>query len=653
MKYEPLEPKLDQIRVIRFPQTSRKHCSDVVRCYIEIVSLTGPQEPRPPRERTKPPVQTSNDVFVNSVDLRERCLEELPDLRPESPASADILRPIHQTPQNAYRYVWGDFEALSYTWEGEAECADILINDCRTRVPKNLEQALRALRGLEETKLGMRYWVDYLCIDQKSQTEKSHQVKLMKDIFTQARAIVIWLGEEEETDELAVQIMNQLCRNPRIDSQFLLRSNLLFDGWHAIQDFAQKRYWSRTWIVQELALNNHSTLLLCGRHKLTRRMVRLGASFSQQLLKGVEASSISLHETFDPDTWTRATRMHRLVSLDSLSNTEGGLDKILQLIRRAEATDHKDKVYGILGLLDTASLSSINPDYSLSVQQVYTEFIRAIVLGTKRLEHILFGGLACKGWPSWVPDWRQPFLRRHFRYLRARQASLSSAGNVGFSSRGAVEILTCSGFKVDTVQTVGTLDPGDTSIIQATSSSGLYGGDMADVLIRTLSLNHPGISKRNSVLEVPWMEEQASGLSDNPTNKQSSSAGYLKKFNCFRKASAGFRVGNQILKDYFPHNHGSDKDLSRHIENIRLTVLSLEGRELITTKTGYLGLAPHNVLQNDIVAILSGCSCPVVLRPCEDGLSIVIGECYVHGIMNGELFLGDMENVGQQTFCLR
>jgi hypothetical protein len=653
MEYSPLDPNLYQIRVLRFPATSQEQFLDIVDCCVEIVSLNDMQASWSLAERTNIHAQTSNDVFTDSVDSREQCLEEQRGFRPESPALTKVFYADHRTRQNACRYAWGDFEALSYTWGGEAERAEILINGCRASVPKNLEEALRALRDLEETRSGMRYWVDYLCIDQESDMEKSHQVKLMKNIFIQARAIVVWLGKEEETDELAVRVMHQLCRNPCVGSQYLLNPNLLFDGWRAVQHFAQKRYWNRTWIVQELALNHHSTLLLCGRHKLTRRMVRLGASLSQQLLKDIEASSISLSEPFDPDAWTNATRMHRLVSFSSPLNRKGDLDKILQLIRKADATDPRDKVYGILGLLDTGSLSSINPNYSLSVQQVYTEFIQKTVLETGRLEHILFGGLARDGWPSWVPDWRQSFQRRHFRYLRACQASLALPNKFQFSRRGGIDILTCSGFKVDTVQNVGTLGPHDTSVTKATSSFRPYRGDMAGVLARTLSLNHPGISKRYPILEVPWTEEQASGLVKSLAKEQAHLICHLEKFNRFREASAGLRVGDKTLKDYFPCECGSRKKLSQHIENIRLTALSLEGREVITTKTGYLGLAPDSVRQDDVIVILPGCNCPVVLRPCEGSLFAIVGECYVDGIMNGELLFRGANYIEQQalSFC--
>ena len=85
----------------------------------------------------------------------------------------------------------------------------------------------------------------------------------------------------------------------------------------------------------------------------------------------------------------------------------------------------------------------------------------------------------------------------------------------------------------------------------------------------------------------------------------------------------------------------------------RLAVLSLDQRALITTETGYLGLAPIAVCQGDVVAILFGCKCPVVLRPYRDDMYNVIGECYIHGLMDGEILSQKRgEHVLQREFVL-
>ena len=66
-------------------------------------------------------------------------------------------------------------------------------------------------------------------------------------------------------------------------------------------------------------------------------------------------------------------------------------------------------------------------------------------------------------------------------------------------------------------------------------------------------------------------------------------------------------------------------------------------RRLIITEHKLLGLAPEMSKKRDLICILYRCSVPVALRRMVDRVtdeeySTSIGECYVHGIMDGEAF---------------
>jgi hypothetical protein len=58
-------------------------------------------------------------------------------------------------------------------------------------------------------------------------------------------------------------------------------------------------------------------------------------------------------------------------------------------------------------------------------------------------------------------------------------------------------------------------------------------------------------------------------------------------------------------------------------------------RRLIVTQKKYLGLAPEHVTPGDVVTILMGAQLPIILRG-VDSHYVLIGEAYVHGIMDGE-----------------
>jgi len=61
---------------------------------------------------------------------------------------------------------------------------------------------------------------------------------------------------------------------------------------------------------------------------------------------------------------------------------------------------------------------------------------------------------------------------------------------------------------------------------------------------------------------------------------------------------------------------------------------------LVCAKGDWVGLAPMAAKTYDVVCILYGCSVPVLLRPMPSPMDVqywsVVGECYVHGIMDGE-----------------
>jgi hypothetical protein len=53
------------------------------------------------------------------------------------------------------------------------------------------------------------------------------------------------------------------------------------------------------------------------------------------------------------------------------------------------------------------------------------------------------------------------------------------------------------------------------------------------------------------------------------------------------------------------------------------------------TIKGYYCLIPQFVEEGDVICVLFGGMSPFCLRP-EDGYYLIIGECCVHGLMNGE-----------------
>ena len=86
------------------------------------------------------------------------------------------------------------YQALSYTWGDASEREVIQLNHHDFSVTKNLNTALRRLRFTGKCRI---LWVDALCINLCEDSERNHQVGLMRDIYKSCKEVLIWLGEPQ------------------------------------------------------------------------------------------------------------------------------------------------------------------------------------------------------------------------------------------------------------------------------------------------------------------------------------------------------------------------------------------------------------------------------------------------------------------------
>jgi hypothetical protein len=73
---------------------------------------------------------------------------------------------------------------------------------------------------------------------------------------------------------------------------------------------------------------------------------------------------------------------------------------------------------------------------------------------------------------------------------------------------------------------------------------------------------------------------------------------------------------------------------SLFLDAMRTVMIS---RRLFVTETGYVGAAPVSARVGDIVCIFEGGAVPYVIRADKVEGWRFIGECYVQGIMDGEV----------------
>ena len=75
-----------------------------------------------------------------------------------------------------------------------------------------------------------------------------------------------------------------------------------------------------------------------------------------------------------------------------------------------------------------------------------------------------------------------------------------------------------------------------------------------------------------------------------------------------------------------------------HVPYSALTRLPLAGRRFFVSEERYVGLAPSSARKGDEVWIVRGTKMPLLLRKQPKGTYRFIGEVYIHGLMQGELF---------------
>lgn len=636
MIYTKLNVDREEIRLLRFEQTSSlDSSSEIIRLSLENFSLNDLSDDFSSHVNGGEPYPDWNDAFFPHIESRRALLN-----RQDS-----TLNHVPLQVQSSTRFIWGDYEALSYTWGDGTQKTHVQLNGVSTQVSRALEAALRMLQRLPETRFGMRYWIDALCIRQDDTKERNVQVKRMKKIYSTARSVVVWLGPSSQDDELALQAMNAIYRDDTRNGWLVIPPEFDADHWRALCTFMRKSYWSRLWIIQELAANQRSTLFSCGLNELTRETLKLAVYGCQKLYR--EEAPFIRHQA---EIWETSTRLLRLISLTSMMPKDVMLQKALSLSRQAMVSKEKDKVYGILALLDDTISLEIDPDYSnaTSTQDAFTVLTVSIIKATKRLEQIVYSSIHDPEWSSWVPDLRLAFVRHHMQYLRQCEASGNTSAKFSFSKQPDLTkmYLRVKGIKVDYVDGVSaSAGLADLPILPQYHNR-RYDYNITEVLGKTLIVGHPKISGSPVFMKLPWRPKDRSVQSSLWDSQQ-----YLD-FDKFRSVNQDFFINGTSLRSCFPKDSKRLPRESLIRYHLRLAAISFEGRKLITTRTGYLGLVPDCVQRQDVLVVLLGCNFPILLRHYKAGYR-VLGECYIHGLMAGEVFMAQRkEQLQYQNFTL-
>ena len=342
------------------------------------------------------------DYEANALSIR--LLRILPSKDISSEIQCEVFHAVigHNCPS---------YDALSYVWGDPRETASIRLNGKRHQVTVNLEVALHYLRGTEARVM----WIDAICINQQDLREKNYQVQRMRSIYLNARVVVIWLGEEG-TAQRALNFCQLIqtggTRNDSWDGTFNADIIACFDL------FVHRPYWNRIWTVQEVCHDREIVVQLGNLNPKILELQEYYRKFRMTFLQGRDNKGQVTYERYfrvaslpPPVIWGRH-KFSKLEKVETSNTMFSGYTKrqplldLLQSTRAMEASDPRDKVFALHGLVKEHELITV--DYNASKKDVYTQTITELLSNDHTaLEDILLSVEsvgADNDLPSWVPD---------------------------------------------------------------------------------------------------------------------------------------------------------------------------------------------------------------------------------------------------------
>jgi hypothetical protein len=537
------------------------------------------------------------------------------------------------------------YEALSYVWgEGHPQ-KDVDIAGQRITITDNLYSALQRLRHPVKKRT---VWVDQLCIDQSDNSERSSQVAMMRDIYRKCSCCIIWLGELNViSTQSASDVFNFIKEVAAVARTEYLGLPTLFrdtpEGEQAREAFAAfamygNSWWSRIWTVQE-AIIPHNASFVWGHLSISREDV---LATSRHLRSDLLHSHFpELFKTKRVQHYEMLRRMLYPVHGFIHSSTHDGPLDLLMRWRHRDATDPRDKVYALMGLLPEAVLPNARGyDYIASASLLFANVTFDLIQLEDGLRPLIGSSEMPHKTPelaSWAIDFANTNRLGHGQLKwwghshRYRQFSTCGARTLDASLSNDSKMLSLTGRCLDKIEVTGTV----------------Y--DLPDNIQILPRAMHDTVAQWKELLQQ-WRTSH-----DSP-------AEYVTGIG-WQSAFARTLIGDLIMEEYpiqraLPVHEKYLAELLTSLlnKNTASSIYSslcgmVPNQVFFVTNRGYMGIGPPGTRPGDQVWVLCGGQVPFVMRKlkrnnftdaksCERAL---VGDAYVHGVMDGEAMGEDKE----------
>ena len=239
-------------------------------------------------------------------------------------------------------------------------------------------------------------WIDCICINQIDRAEKAVQIPLMADIYGQAERVVCWLGKAADGSE---RVMESIRNNDVDDFKTVEFHN-------AILHVLMRPWFRRTWVLQEFAISASEPLIACGRRAPICWSCLYAAyeattdedSRVREIMRRTMRDDVDLIP--DISTWPSKilVGLKRLCVLSLIQPTQPGhialnslnalrrisrrgfprLGMALNITTRSQCTEPRDKIYGLLGLLQKDLRESFIKQYGVSYERGQETDVQAL-----------------------------------------------------------------------------------------------------------------------------------------------------------------------------------------------------------------------------------------------------------------------------------
>ncbi|KAH7071335.1 heterokaryon incompatibility protein-domain-containing protein [Paraphoma chrysanthemicola] len=564
------------------------------------------------------------------------------------------------------------YKAVSHVWYPKGisqERVTIQIADGDHIYPLEIRpNQERALRQIRHPSHKVCLWIDALCINQKDMEEKAHQNKMMPFIFQSASEVIVWLGDGDDDTEKAMKFIPQLIDLTDFDR--LLKSEETPAQWQALVKLLENPYFSRRWVFLEVILARRA-VVHCGAHSVLwdefcDAVLLLGSRFE-------DIQFLCKRFALTQDTGNRLEELADLRALSAYSVAEASRDlfrplsagltsslctlgTLVSFLPGLQTRDPRDVIWALLPVASDAVVTGIHMDFDMHASTLYQQFARYCADTTNTIDII------CTPWaaklkdsisflqpypplPSWICSVdKLPFGRRkkdlygrkngdvlvgrpNRTFYNAAQNSIAvpvfgTTSELGHTILDGTMIV--SGFQLGTISELGNRAAAGTLHSEWVDMSGWQPGDkvVPDMLWRTLVADRGPDGTRTP----PWYHRAC-----------------LYWLDAFE--------GEDVTYDVLQHKRHPSSAV-QYMQRVQ-TVIWNRKLFVFANRSGVrvFGLAPQEAKLHDSIAILHGCSVPVILRQDEKGWRL-IGECFVYGNMDGEAMKDEENKKHTQEFLL-